>query len=94
MNDVEIKKDIANRLSLSHLSDDDQQKVLDRMVEIIIARTQAEIWRRLNIEDRKAFIALQEPAEIDEFMKTKVLELKSIIELSALVTVEQFAVTQ
>ena len=59
------------------------------LTEIVLERVQLEIWRRLNIEDRKAFAALRDPIDIDKFMKEKVTDLKSLIELSARVSVEK-----
>ena len=59
------------------------------LTEIVLERVQLEIWRRLSVEDRKTFAALREPIEIDKFMKEKVTDLKSLIELSARVSVEK-----
>ncbi len=60
------------------------------LAKIVADRTQLEIWRRLSKEDRKAFAALVDPEEIDKFMKEKVHDIKSLIELSARVTMEKF----
>lgn len=87
---AQMKAGISSHLSLGHLSDSEQEKVIAELVALVIDRVQLEIWKRLDIEDRKVFAALSEEEEITNFMKAKVPDMASVIELSTLLTVQQF----
>jgi len=92
-NVISLKHDIAKHLSLGHLAKNDQEEILHGLMNAILERTQLEIWKRLSEDDRKVFAFLTEDSEIDEFMRTRVPNLESIMEMSAMLTIKHFQLT-
>jgi hypothetical protein len=90
MNDIQsLQADIASRLLISHLPPEEQTKIVEALTDLVIDKIQLEIWKRLDIEQRKAFAALREQGEVSLFMEKNVPELQSIIELCARVTLQE-----
>jgi len=89
-----LQADIASRLSISHLPEDQKSEIINLLTELVIDRVQLEIWRRLDDEDKATFESLKTPEEIDTFVRSRIPELKNLIELSALTTIQQFEKTQ
>ena len=82
---VSIQETIAKEFGFENLEDENQQKLIERMIESVIKRVLVDAYEKLSKSDREIFEEMMEdienvdPNSVDEFLREKLTDYDAIV---------------
>jgi hypothetical protein len=77
--DINIKKAIAEKLNLSSFSSEQQEKIITKILENVSLKSSILLLDKLNEKEREEFSTLKGQENVDDFLKSKNIDIYSIV---------------